>query len=138
RGSEPERASLYRVDRGGRVTTEGHYAESVASMVLAPGAPWNTADTTVAGAMSAAPAWRGYSLDGRHNWLSRSGSDPASDTTPTLNALDAYRSFGGADATYDARGALTAVGSGETYEYDLFGSLVRVTRDGGDSEYTYH
>lgn len=135
-----EIASLFRVDRTGRVVEERHGLDSAAltAFALSPTASFDEADAAVEALANATPApwWRSYLYDGRHNWLRRDASDPALRTAPVVSRLDQYESFGDAAARYDADGALLAFAD-ETYRYDSFGALVGARRGSQAREYLY-
>jgi RHS repeat-associated protein len=129
-------ASVFDLDREGRVELEAHDAPFAGGVELDPGASWEDAAAAVAGAAKGAADWRSYVLDARHNWRRRDAADPSLATSPSINTMDAYTTFAGASATYNAIGSLEWHGS-DRYRYDDFGQLRYARRNGKWFEYRY-
>jgi RHS repeat-associated protein len=135
RGSKPEGASVFSVDRGGRIVHETHGIEGLEAVTLPAMRSYEDAEATIAPHLSAGPSRR-YLLDARHNWLQRIASDPGLSVYAEPDAFDAYRSFGELVPEYDPRGALLRAGD-DIFTYDASGDLVGFESDSATREYVY-
>jgi RHS repeat-associated protein len=132
----PELASLFQLDRAGRLLGEHHRVASATSLVLEPATSYDDARRLVAPYRSGAADARTYTLDGRHNWLARDATDPALALAATPHPFDGYARFGPTAPVYDQAGALLEAGD-RAYAYGAFGQLVAADH-GPDGAAAYH
>lgn len=129
-----EFASVFDVGPGDRILGEAHILPGLSTVTFGVGTSPAEADAAVAPYHRTGNRWRAYQLDGRHNWLSREGSQAAANVATTRNALDAYTSFGAITMQVDLAGATTRLG-GMTLSYDGFGRLASIQRAAGTITY---
>jgi RHS repeat-associated protein len=135
RGRGAERASLFQVDRGGRLVSEATDLAGLEGLTVPPTSARVTGNALMANALGGHRAERRYTLDGRANWVDFDVTGRV-DHEPVLNLLDQYTSFEGEPASYLRNGALATLG-GETYSYDLFGNLSTTDKGGGTRRHRY-
>jgi RHS repeat-associated protein len=118
--------SAYSTEGAGRLVGEGHDNLAAVPDDLSP-----FSDSATANHAAATVGIRTtYTLDGRGNWVSRSGPPAAFTTTRT--AVDQYATVSGSAASYDGN-LLTVAPNGaasDQYSYNLFGELTQATAAG--------
>jgi RHS repeat-associated protein len=136
KGSGSELASVFSVDRAGRLLGEEHSLTGIEGVQIDPLAMPTAANLGGLPAVGSGTNWRTYSLDGRSNWIERRAADPSLRTAPAVNVLDGYDTFGGATASFDDGGTLKTLGN-EAYQVDFFGEVVSASKGSNQRTFTY-